>query len=402
MNKIKNFFLFSIIVLFVNSIISFGACLYLPAMTIIAKSLGIAAADIGKTITYYFLAFSIFSFIAGYLSDIFGRKLIIIVGIIFYLIGSFFCGIASSLILLILGRIIQAFGASMIPGTITAMIRDVGNDIQVISLLGWVSVINSIFLVGAPVVGGFITQKYGWRGNFWFLTIFAFLVLISAQFYLKETLSNKKNFNLSNIIKIYKNMIISPNYTLVLLPFIFCFAVQGSYFTAAPFIFMKKFELSPIKFGLCNFVIVAGLFIGRYFSVLLTKKFSNTQAYFYGSLIIIISACLFLFALFSKIYSFLLTLIGIGVFAAGFGCISPIAIQSSITAFKEFSGMAGALQGTFILFSSAIGSAITVALAKYFYLLNMFKIFIYIVSFFSLLILIFSLKALKYIVVDKI
>ncbi len=392
---------FSIIILLTSSIVSFGACLYLPAMPIIAKSMGIDSADIGKTITYYFLAFSIFSLIAGYLSDVFGRKIIIILGAFFYIIGSLICAKSSSLNLLISGRIVQAFGASMIPGTITAMIRDVGNDIQVISLLGWISVINSTFLVGAPVIGGILTEKFGWRGNFWFLTIFASIVLILVLFSLKETLLEKKIINVINVSKIYIKMILSPAYILVLLPFILCFGIQGAYFTTAPFIFMEKFKLSSVNFGLSNVVIVIGLFIGRYFSVFLTKKFTNRYSYFSGSFIIITSAFIFLLALLFDKNAFIFTLMGVGIFAAGFGCISPIAIQSSITAFKNYSGMAGALQGTLILLFSSIGSAITVILTKIFKLLNMFEIFILVVIFFSILIFILSVKSLNLIVFEK-
>ncbi len=396
-NGRNRFLIFSIIILLVNSIVSLGACLYLPAMPIIAKSMNIGEADIGKTITFYFLAFSLFSFISGFLSDIYGRKIVISYGIIFYIIGSLMCGLASSLNLLIVGRIVQAVGASMIPGTLTAMIRDVGSDIQVISLLGWISVVSSIFLVGAPVLGGIITQNFGWRSNFWFLMIFSFFILFFSYFYLKETLQKKGKLKLRYIFEKYINMLTNPYYILVLSPLIICFAIQGCYFTSAPFIFIKKFMLSPVEFGLSNIVIVFGLFAGRFFSVYFTKLFSNRVAYMLGALTILISGAIFVTTLLYNNGSLFFTLIGLGVFSTGFGCLSPIAMQSSITAFKEYSGMAGALQGSLILIFSTIGSAITVYLSKNFHKFNMFEIFVYIVLFFSILVFIFSIKFSKYI-----
>jgi len=365
---IANFAAFSAMIMLVSSIIRIGACLYLPAIPVIGETLQISNADMGFTITIYFAVFSIFSLVAGPCSDAFGRRILIIAGIMIFIIGSVVCGSANAFPSLLAGRIIQAVGASMIPGTSRAMVRDAGNDIQVVSLLGWLAVLGGIFLVGAPILGGVITEHFGWRSNFWFLLIFGLLTLAITISRLQETLAPEKRFNLaiSPVLKSYTEMLTSAEFILSLLPIIFCFIFQGAYLAAAPFIFIKDFQLSPTQFGISNIVIVLAITAGRYISVAAIKHFSDLIGYRIGGGIILLAGMVFTAIYFFQIDGLTPLFIALALFCIGFGTLSPIGMKSSITVFREKSGMAAAMQGCLLLGSVAIGSAIISTLMKHF------------------------------------
>jgi DHA1 family bicyclomycin/chloramphenicol resistance-like MFS transporter len=365
---IANFAAFSAMIMLVSSIIRIGACLYLPAIPIIGETLNISNADMGFTITIYFAVFSIFSLVSGPCSDAFGRRLLIIIGIIVFIIGSIVCGIANAFPTLLTGRIIQAVGASMIPGTSRAMVRDAGNDVQVVSLLGWLGVLGGVFLVGAPILGGVITEHFGWRSNFWFLLGFGMVILTITILRLQETLAPEKRFSLAitPVFKSYTEMLTSAEFILSLLPIIFCFIFQGAYLAAAPFIFIRDFQLSPTQFGLSNIVIVLAITAGRYISVAAIKHYSDLIGYRIGGGIIFLAGIVFAAIFFFQIDGLTPLFMALALFCIGFGTLSPIGMKSSITVFREKSGMAAAMQGCLMLGSVAIGSAMISTLMKHF------------------------------------
>jgi len=347
------------LLLLTSSIVRVGACLYLPALPVIGKDLSISDAGMSLTLTVYFTVFSLFILISGPLSDAFGRKFLILIGAVIFIVGSFVCGVSNSLTYLLTGRIIQAIGASMIPGTSRAMIRDVGSDIQVVSLLGWMAVLGGLLMVGAPILGGIITETYNWHYNFWILVVFTFLTLIIISYFLPETLLTEKRIkiNLLPVLNTYKTMMLSPEFFMVILPVSLCFVIQGVYLATAPFIFIKSFMMTPTQFGLSNIAIVIALTLGRYLSLSMVKFYSNKTAYVTGAIIVLISGIIFTVVGINEYENIYTLLTGISIFGIGFGIIAPVGLKSSITAFRQTSGMAAALQGCLVLGGTAAGSA---------------------------------------------
>ncbi len=362
-----------------SSIIRAGAGLYLPAIPIIAEVLNISDTNMGLTLIVYFIVFSIFILIAGPLSDAYGRKKIIILGIAIFSIGSLICGLAGSFGILLTGRIIQAVGASMIPGTSRAAVRDAGNDLQVVSVIGWMSVLGSIMLVGAPIIGGIVTQYLQWSGNFFLLFASGMIILLITVIKMRESLPKNKRIQLSikTSLRSYLGMLSSAKFMLVLLPVIFCFLFQGIYLVTAPFVFMREFNMSPVQFGMSNIIIVIALAIGRYISVTSTKRSSTAIGYKVAAYISLISVLFFGLIIFNDNKSLILVFTSIGIFATAFGTLSPIGMKESISIFSKQSGMASALQGSLLLGATAFGSGIASFIMKVLPKMSALNIFAY-------------------------
>jgi DHA1 family bicyclomycin/chloramphenicol resistance-like MFS transporter len=358
-SKIINIGTLGPLLLLASSIVRVGACLYLPALPIIGKDLSISDSDMSLTIMVYFIVFALFILIIGPLSDAFGRKYLILVGAVVFIVGSAICGISYSFTALLMGRIVQAVGASMIPGTSRAMIRDAASDTQVVSLLGWMAVLGGVLMVAAPILGGVITEHYGWRCNFWVLAGFTLIILVVIAIHLPETLLNEDRIRLDwiPVANSYKNMILSSRFFMVMLPVSFCFMIQGVYLAVAPFIFIKSFAFTPTHFGLSNIAIVVALAAGRFLSIGIIKRHSSEIAYVVGGVIVLIAGAIFAVVIINEYENAYALLTGISVFGVGFGIVSPVGLKSSITAFRQTSGMAAALQGGMVLGGTAVGSA---------------------------------------------
>jgi hypothetical protein len=119
---------------------------------------------------------------------------------------------------------------------------------------------------------------------------------------------------------------------------------------------MKSFMMTPVQFGLSNIVIVIALMGGRYISLGTVRYHSGALAYTVGALIVLTAGIIFAVVLIKGYENIYALLAGIMVFGLGFGALAPVGMKSSITAFRETSGMAASLQGCLVLGGTAIGS----------------------------------------------
>ena len=359
---------FAFLVLFIGSIVRIGASIYLPAMPLIADELSISTSMMSNTLTVYFVVFALFTLVAGMLSDAYGRKRILMSGMFFFMLGASVCALSESYEMLMTGRVIQAFGASMVPGTLMAMIRDACKDIRVVSLMGWLTVLSGLFLVAAPIIGGVLTHFFGWSSNFWFLSFFTSMVLLLTFFRMEETHPEHARVpvSLPQAAKISGSMLTSPSFILVLFPVISFYAIQGAFLAAVPFILMGEYGLDPVLFGISNVNIVIGLFSGRYLGMYIMKKYGTISVYRYGAFLAIFVAFLFMMITLGYISGLWSFLIIAGIFAIVFGMMAPLGMKTSLTAFRSVSGMAAAVQSSTLFAASAIGSAAVGMLIHYF------------------------------------
>ena len=381
MNSEKNLagdtLFFAFLVLFIGSIVRIGASIYLPAMPLIADEMHISKALLSNTLTVYFVVFASFSLVAGILSDAYGRKRVLMSGMFFFLLGSVTCAHSTSYEILMFGRMIQAFGASMVPGTLMAMIRDACSDIRVVSLMGWLAVLSGLFLVAAPIIGGVLTHLFGWNANFWFLAFFTLFVFLLTFYRMEEThLTHARTpVNLRQTLSISWEMLRAPSFMLILAPIISFYAVQGAFLAAVPFILMDEYGLDPVTFGVSNINIVIGLFLGRYLGMTVLKKYGSTSIYQIGALLSIFVAFLFIAIAMGWISGLWPFLSISGIFALVFGMMAPLGMKSSLSAFRSVSGVAAALQSATLFIASALGSAAVGLLMHQFHTLSAEAVF---------------------------
>ncbi|RUM65526.1 MAG: hypothetical protein DSZ05_05905, partial [Sulfurospirillum sp.] len=362
---------------------------------LISDELQISKAMMSNTLTVYFVVFALFTLVAGMLSDAYGRKRILMSGMFFFMLGASVCALSESYEMLMFGRVIQAFGASMVPGTLMAMIRDACKDIRVVSLMGWLTVLSGLFLVAAPIIGGVLTHFFGWSSNFWFLSLFTFMVLTLTLFRMEETHPRHARIplNIKETLKISGTMLTSPSFILVLSPVIVFYAIQGAFLAAGPFILMGEYGLDPVLFGISNLNIVIGLFSGRYLGMYLLKKYDSRAVYRYGAYLALFVVFLFILIAFGYIGGLWPFLVVAGIFAVVFGMMAPLGMKTSLTAFRSVSGMAAAIQSSTLFAASALGSAAVGILIHHFEkLFSVENIFTFLAAVLCLIAALFAMK----------
>ena len=168
-----------------------GINLYLPSMPGMARALGVDFTTIQLTLSLYLAAMAVGQLIIGPLSDRFGRRPVLLIGLTVFVIGSLICLAAQNVGLLIFGRVVQAFGGTAGITLSRAIVRDLYGRNQVASMIGYVTMGMAVAPMIAPTIGGVLETLFGWRASFAFLMVFGGLALLFAFWHLSETNRNR-------------------------------------------------------------------------------------------------------------------------------------------------------------------------------------------------------------------
>ncbi|MGS2777800.1 MDR family MFS transporter [Robertmurraya sp. GLU-23] len=128
--------------------------------------------------TIYMLASSITAILVGKLSDIYGRKPFILVGIGIFIVGSFLSGLSNTIIQLIIFRGIQGFGGGMIMSTAFTAVGDLFSPRERGRWQGIMSAVFGLASVFGPTLGGWIVDNADWHWVFWVFLPFGIIAFI--------------------------------------------------------------------------------------------------------------------------------------------------------------------------------------------------------------------------------
>jgi DHA1 family bicyclomycin/chloramphenicol resistance-like MFS transporter len=191
------------------SVVALAIDALLPALDIIGITIGTTeVVDNQLLITMIFLGLGFGPLVFGPLSDSFGRKPVVYMGFALFIAASFICVNATSLEVMVIGRILQGIGLSA-PRTMSiAIIRDMYSGDYMARIMSFVTVVFILVPVIAPAMGKFILDYYNWHGIFYVQVFIS--ILVSWWFWKRqpETLSveNKKIFSKKGFISECKEL----------------------------------------------------------------------------------------------------------------------------------------------------------------------------------------------------
>ena len=243
----------------------------LPALDIIAFDLGILLqADNQLLVTMIFIGLGLGPLLFGPLSDAIGRKPSVYIGFSVFLLASVVCIQATSLELMILGRILQGIGLSA-PRTICiAIIRDLYHGDYMARIMSFVTILFLLIPIVAPAIGKYILDNGNWKGIFYVQGAIGILVTIWFWIRQKETLVQTKRipFKFNRIIQGAKQTLShtrSIGFTLISGLIVGSFLV---YLSASQHIFQQQYGLKE-EFP----YIFAGIAIAIGIAILLNGSF---------------------------------------------------------------------------------------------------------------------------------
>lgn len=241
---------------------------YSPAIPEIAHHFNILPAVTMMTFTTYFIGFSIGIMLWGPLSDVFGRKKILFVGVILYILSSVLCSLSTNYLQLELGRVGQGFSDAACITVAYAIIRDCFAGVSLTKAMATLGSIVMLAPIVAPSVGVFImhiTNK--WQYIFHFFTAYgAFLFLIC--FIIPETMvENSRVTKIKSAFSYYGSHLANYRFIILVIAAAVSFAASFSFIGVSAVVYLKVYNTSKfdyaLLFGMNGIIVMVANFILR-------------------------------------------------------------------------------------------------------------------------------------------
>ncbi len=331
----------------------------LPGLPTIALALGTSNGMMQWSLSAFILAFGFGQLVFGPLSDRYGRRPVLFAGLAAFVLAGIGCTFVTNASLLVALRFVQGFGACAGTVCARAIVQDVARDdrVRATSLQGYLSAINSLAPVVAPLLGAAILVVMDWRWLYGVLPIVGVALLALVAAFVPETSPRTPR----RFVDAYIAVIRLPR-TMPLAGIMF--GAFGGYFTliaSSPFVLVAQLYAASTAFAVCFACNALSLLAGATLTGRLAQRIGTERLFARGvALMATAGVCAYVVNAFapSRI-GFTLAMMAFGF---SFGLVAPSAFGAALRDAGESPGLAAGILGASQMLGGAIESAIAAAI----------------------------------------
>jgi Bcr/CflA subfamily drug resistance transporter len=332
--------------------------MYLPALLAIRSDLHTSSSLVQLSLTSWFLGGTLLHLIVGPISDSIGRKPVMLVGGLIFVVSSLICGVTNNIVVLLLARFFQGTTVSVVAVSSYATLHEILDDIQAAKAIAVMTAITVLAPAFGPLLGGVLMSSFGWRSIFYSVAIIGGILATLAMILLPESNPPEKrqSFMLSSIVRNYRNIILNREFRTNTLTASMLFSGTIVWIVVGPFLIIEEFKRTPIEFGLIQALVFSGFVLGAGLVKVLMSRVGVNSLLRIGIGINVVAGCLALILasifdnmLFPIVACFFLYSIGSGL---TFSTFQRLAITSS----PEPTGAKMAVFATAMVCFASLGS----------------------------------------------
>ena len=316
---------------------------FLPSLATMAVYFETDYAVMQFAVSGYLAATACLQLVIGPLSDLFGRRPVMLASIAVMIVATLVCMLAPNITVFMIGRVAQA---AVVSGFVLAraIVRDMVPMEQAASMIGYVTMGMSVVPMVGPTVGGLLNDISGWQSSFALLCLLGLGILALAWLDLGET-NHNRSASFSQQFHAWPELLRSPLFWGYALTSTFSSGMFFSFLGGAPFVGSVLYGLSPAMLGLQVFFMASGSMLGNFLSGRYASEIGITRLMLSGN-VIGIAGIIAAIALISvgaeSAYAFFVPLALIGV---GNGVTLPSANAGMVSVQPHLAGSASGLGG---------------------------------------------------------
>ncbi|MFD5327616.1 multidrug effflux MFS transporter [Streptomyces sp. NPDC127092] len=335
--------------------------MYLPALPEVTESLRAPAATVQLTLTACLAGMALGQLVVGPMSDKWGRRRPLLVGMIVYVLATAVCAFAPSAGLLIGFRLAQGLAGAAGIVIARAVVRDLYDGVDMARFFSTLMLISGVAPIVAPLIGGQILRITDWRGVFHVLTAVGVVLTLVVWRFLHETLPPERRHagGVGEALRTMRGLLADRVFTGYMLAGGLAFAVLFAYISASPFVVQEIYGASPqtfsLLFGLNSIGLVA---VGQINGKLLVGRVSLDKALGWGFGTILLAAIALLVMTSGVLGDPGLPAVAAGLFVlmSAMGLAMPNTNAQALMRTPHAAGSASALLGTSSFLIGAVAS----------------------------------------------
>lgn len=321
--------------------------MYLPAFPSIARDLHTSAPMVELSLTSFFIGLAAGQLIYGPLSDHYGRKKPLQVGMAVYLLSCFGCAFSRTIHMLIFFRVLQALGGCAGMVISRAMVRDLFEKQRAAHIFSIMILVSGLAPVLAPLAGGFLVEHVSWRAIFEILGTFCLVTLISSSLFLPETHrpAQATQLSMGSTLRTYAELLRDRHFIGYAISGGAIYAGMFAYIAGSPFVLINLFGVRPERYGMIFGTNGVGIVLLAQLNRLLLRRFDSERIL----RIVIRCSAFFAIALFVAAWtgrSLAVFLTPLFLFVAVNGLIFPNSTATALAHQGHRAGTASSLLGT--------------------------------------------------------
>ena len=341
---------FMIMMILVATLASVGQMtntIYVPAMLKIATATGLEVSRIQSLMAAFLVPYGISQFFYGPISDRFGRRPVILVGLFIYVIGAILTVLAHTFSTLFIGTVIQGIGIGVGGVMARTVMRDLYHGKRLHTASSYMSVALIFAPLIAPIIGGGLTTLFNWRAIFIFLLSLGVAVFAMQYYLFPETNSHIDTapLKIKSFFNRYRNILKNKRFLGNMLILTINFAGVAVFEASSGVLFTSVLHYSPAKTSVLFILPLPAYLLGSFVAAKLNDRFSLNDLMVIAIIIMSLSSVMMFGLALLHTISLLDILLPVSGFLFGTGIVFPTATTGALDPFPKAAGTAGAILG---------------------------------------------------------
>ncbi|WP_273718878.1 MULTISPECIES: multidrug effflux MFS transporter [Bartonella] len=333
--------------------------IFLPALADMRQYYQVTQSQIQSAVAVFLFALALGQLIYGPLSDNFGRKKTLLLGLFLWLFTTISVIYTIHIQAFLVLRFLQGLGACA--GIVLS--RAIINDLLDKKAAGKLYLIVFPFIgmspALAPFIGGLLIQVFHWQATFIFLSFFISLTILLCCFVLTETLPPQKRqpFSPVGFMKGYWGVLKNKQFIFYALIPCFSYAAYFAYIVESPFL-LTTLGLSPIHISYSYIGVSLPYILGNFLARWFFERESMEKTVGRGYIIFVIGGVLFALQMYLSPWPLVTSFMAIAVLTFGNGFLLPLGTALAISSHPKAAGAASGVMGSLQLGSAALSAAV--------------------------------------------